>query len=511
MRKLTVLVFLLVLGSAQVAYASSCQSGNATVLQAIPAIAKVFAPLTGVSWQDFANNLAGICAVESGCDPNTKHVLQNGQYSQYQGLYQMNMYEVTKAENYLNQVYPQLQQMAQSGQIPQDAWTFFQQAVQSGRSSGGDRRFLPEYGVILGAAKHIQIQKQLQTQYSGDALRQAAGHMVAQFSGIAESQIAAGNFNAPVTGVAGDARTEAGALSLNRVSGTTLAGAIESAGVSFGSKMVCMMTQMSQVTGGLTTVPKQITPFNAPPFMPGTSPLLSVPYSGVSTLMEDGMLSPASVQPVAPSAANLPPLNPYAPQTTPPASYTSAPVSVTPTTTTAPASASSSSQCTPQYSCTNNTVYYQSNSCSTSVFQKCQYGCSGTICAAAPSSATSSQLSVSNIISTMTGSATSAENAFGALEQLFATSTSIGTTTSLTASSSLFSFVQEGTAISLTTGATTSIAADGEQGFGQPTFATSTYSYSQNVYVPARISPFAQILAQLKNVMYGFISYLQTI
>ena len=111
----------------------------------------------------------------------------------------------------------------------------------------------------------------------------------------------------------------------------------------------------------------------------------------------------------------------------------------------------------------------------------------------------------------MTGSATSADNALGALEQFFATSTSIGTTTSLTSSSSMFSFVEEGTAVSLTTGATSSIDADGSGGFGQPTFASSTYSYSQNVYVPARVSPFTQILGQLENVLHGLLSYLQSI
>jgi hypothetical protein len=205
---------------------------------------------------------------------------------------------------------------------------------------------------------------------------------------------------------------------------------------------------------------------------------------------------------------------PNAPQTTPPASYTTPPQAAQALAASAPTAASSSGQCTPQYSCSNNTVSYQSSSCAISTFQTCQYGCAGTVCAAGtsnPSSGSSGQLSVSNIISTMTGSATSADNALGALEQFFATSTSIGTTTSLTSSSSMFSFVEEGTAVSLTTGATSSIDADGSGGFGQPTFASSTYSYSQNVYVPARVSPFTQILGQLENVLHGLLSYLQSI
>jgi hypothetical protein len=176
--------------------------------------------------------------------------------------------------------------------------------------------------------------------------------------------------------------------------------------------------------------------------------------------------------------------------------------------------ATSGSQCTPQYSCINNAVYYESSSCSTSVFQQCQYGCSGTACAPNPSSASSvlQPLSASNIVSEFTSATASTSNVLGTVfEQLFSTSTSIGTTTSLTSSSSMFSFVSEGDAISLTTGATTSIDGGEAQGFGQPTFASSTYSYSQNVYVPARVSPFTQILNQLENVLHGLLSYLQTI
>lgn len=506
MRKAAIFAAIVVLAYGQVAYAaSSCASGNVTVLQGIPAIAKVFAPLVGANWQNFAQDLAGICAVESKCSPTYPHYLQNGVYSQYQGLYQMNMYEVAKAENYLNQVYPQLQQLAQSGQIPPDAWSFFQQAVQSGRSSSGDRRFLPAYGVILGAAKHIQIQKQLENQYPGDPLRQAAGHMVAQFSGITESKIAAGNFNAAVTGTIGNANTELGALGANRVSGSTVAGAIESAGATYGSCMQAMMTQMSQVTGGLTSVPTVVAPFNAPAYKAGSGPVLSVPYSGVSTLMEMGAIPPSVAPSIAPTTgSSFPSLSTAAPQYVQQPAQTQTTPTTQPSNTTSPvvspSASTSSSLCSPQYYCTNNTVYYRSDSCSTTVFQQCRYGCSGTICTPSPNAATSS-------LNVPTQPLVANSSGYGIL----GTTGAIGTATGIAATSSLSSsldtsVVSIGTAGNPWQNASSSIQSSttSDEQYSGGTFAET---YQEETYA-APVSPFFQVLDQLRLVLNGFLSYL---
>lgn len=282
--------------------AQSNGSGQTRVLQGIPAIARAFAPVGGVNWKDFANVLAGICAVESKCDPNYPHYV-NGSYSQYQGLFQMNMYEVAKAEAALQQMLPQMQAAAASDPEQQKAFDFVKKAIDAARDMSGDRRFHPEYGVILGAAKHIGTNAMLARQYPGDPLRQAAGHLTAQFSGITESKIKSGQFGAPVQGMYGNATTELGALSVNGVAGaTTVAGAIEVAGARYQNVMKGMMARMSQVTNGLTTVPDTVAPFSAPAYQPGTSPVLDQPYNGVSSLMETGYLRPAPAPAFRPSA-----------------------------------------------------------------------------------------------------------------------------------------------------------------------------------------------------------------
>lgn len=282
------------------------------VLQGIPAIARAFAPVGGVKWQDFANVLAGICAVESKCDPTYPHYVNGGKYSQYQGLFQMNMYEVSKAEAALGAMLPQMQAAAASDPEQQKAFDFVKKAIDAARSMSGDRRFHPEYGIILGAAKHIRTNAVLARQYPGDPLRQAAGHLTAQFSGITEGKILRGQFGAPITGTPTDARTEAGALAVNNVVGaSTVANAIEVAAGRYASKMTPVMQRMSQVTSGLTAVPDAVRPFDAPAFQPGTSPILDQSYGGVSTLMESGMLKPTPAPAFTPTSppqtSNIPP------------------------------------------------------------------------------------------------------------------------------------------------------------------------------------------------------------
>lgn len=293
------------------AYAGTADSDR--VLKGIPAIARAFAPVGGVNWQDFAKVLAGICAVESRCDPTYPHYVNGGVYSQYQGLFQMNVAEVARAEQGLQQMLSQMQAAA-TDPDQRKAFDFVKQAIDAARPLSREaRRFHPEYGIILGAAKHIRTNAVLARQYPGKPDWQAAGHLTAQFAGVTERKILAGQFSAPITGTPGDANTEAGALAANKVSGATVADAISDARNQYGRIMVNMMTRMSQVTNGLTTLPTNVDPFQPPSFanQQGTTPVLGVPFSGVSTLMETGMMrpqvAPSFPQTSPPNTSNIPP------------------------------------------------------------------------------------------------------------------------------------------------------------------------------------------------------------
>lgn len=268
-------------------------AGQTRVLRGIPAIAQTFAPIGGVKWQEFAQVLAGICAVESLCSPTYLHYTKDGVYSQYQGLFQMstksNNNQVALAERDLEKMLPRIQQMAQSGQIPVDAYEFVQKAIQAGRSMppNDDKRFHPEYGMVLGAIKHIQINPQLAKEYAGKPLHQAAGHMTAQFSGSVMEKIRRGAFDAPISSA------EAWALGQNKVAGVTVRDAIESAGAQHGKKMDGMMRKMAQVTNDMSLVPTAVEPFNAPPFREGGgSGYPGVSNSPISQLLESGFISP---------------------------------------------------------------------------------------------------------------------------------------------------------------------------------------------------------------------------
>ncbi|MEK7509730.1 MAG: hypothetical protein AAB605_03380 [Patescibacteria group bacterium] len=286
------LIAVLLFSGAETAQALS--GGQVRVLKGIPHIAKVFAPIAGVKWQEFAMVLAGICAVESTCSPTYPHRTPGGGWSQYQGLFQMNNGkdgnggEVRKAENDLQRMLPQIQQLAQSGAIPADAYQHFQEAMQAGQSMGSrDKRFHPEYGVILGAAKHIQINKQLAERYPGQPLHQTAGHLTAQFSGSVQEKIRRGAFGAPISSA------EAWALGQNKVGGATVERAIESAGASWRHKIEPMMQNLAQVTNDMTLAPTAIEPFDAPPFRPGEGGYYpNVSHGPISELLESGFVQP---------------------------------------------------------------------------------------------------------------------------------------------------------------------------------------------------------------------------
>jgi hypothetical protein len=287
------------------------------VLRGIPAIAKVFAPVGGVDWRQFAQVLAGICAVESTCNPNYPHYTSSGAYSQYQGLFQMNMHQVALSEQQLTQMLPQIRQLVASGQIPQEAFRFVELAIRQGeqvRSTTGDRRFLPAYGIVLGAIKHVQLNKQLAERYP-NPVHQAAGHMTAQFSGITEGKIRNRQFTSLIGGAVNAVETEAWALGINirqngqptNLAGVTVHDAIMQASNVYAARMQQMMTRMRNVTGDMSLVPPDVPPFTPPSYQPGSGPLLGVPYSGASTLMEAGLIA----RTLAPTS---PPVSPTLPQ-----------------------------------------------------------------------------------------------------------------------------------------------------------------------------------------------------
>jgi hypothetical protein len=199
---------------------------------------------------------------------------------------------------------------------------------------------------------------------------------------------------------------------------------------------------------------------------------------------------------------------PNAPQTTPPASYTNPPPVVSPSTTVTPTNASSSSSaCTPQYSCSNNTVYYESDSCTRSVFQMCKYGCLGTICAPAPSASSSASLLSQQPLTTSV--ATSAFGILGTtLDQLFATSSAIGTTTSLTLNGSMYSVVPEGTPTSLSGATTSGLSNQASTSQDDAYFAAD---FSQSNYVPQSASPLSRALGELRTALGGFLNYLRSL
>lgn len=201
------------------------------------------------------------------------------------------------------------------------------------------------------------------------------------------------------------------------------------------------------------------------------------------------------------------PANPYGQYATPfpsPTTGTIAPITGTavpvtePVTTIAPGTASGTSQCTPQYYCSNNTVYYQSDSCSTSVFEQCQYGCLGTICAPSPSATSSLNVNTTNTSSN--GSTTPTSSALGS-----SVSPLLNTSLLNSSISTIIAGVQPGQSQSQTTAQPTFVQA-GEDPLGTVTLTTDnpgTYTTSNSLLF--------QLLDSLKSVLNGLLSYLDTL
>jgi hypothetical protein len=162
-----------------------------------------------------------------------------------------------------------------------------------------------------------------------------------------------------------------------------------------------------------------------------------------------------------------------------PTPVTSAP-SVTPTAT------PTTSACTPQYYCSNSKVYYQSSSCSTSVFQTCQYGCLGTTCALATT--TSSSPAPTDI-----------------LRQLISLNAAT-TTASSSLNTSIYTIVQGVLSSQSTTSSQTS------QFTQNPAYTSDTFSsgsQSSGDISSQGYTPLQQLLSTLESLLTGFLSYLR--
>jgi|GEM_PF-3023232 len=168
-----------------------------------------------------------------------------------------------------------------------------------------------------------------------------------------------------------------------------------------------------------------------------------------------------------------------------------APVNTTPTT----------GACSPQYICSNGTVYYQSASCTTSTFQVCQYGCAGTVCATAPANGTTSQAAQNPTITA---------SPLGLLQQFISpattTSTSTATSAPVSLNSNIYTIVQGelGSRSQSTSSASSSF--EGTSGYVQQTF---TGNPSSTAYSNAGYSPLMSLFINLRTTLSNLLTYLQ--
>lgn len=207
----------------------------------------------------------------------------------------------------------------------------------------------------------------------------------------------------------------------------------------------------------------------------------------------------SSVAPAGATGTAAPISSPSAP------TVTAAQPTVSPSTGTTGAAASA---CTPQYYCSNNTVYYKSDSCAVSTFQMCQYGCQGTICAPPPfSSNTSLSVNAQQLASPLTSSGSAIGSPVTIATPVFATSSLIGTAFSSLLSASTSTALQYQNPAQASTSGISYATNSESSSFDSVTLTSNNYAES---YV-APVSPFFQILNQLKGVLSGLLSYLSSL
>ena len=169
------------------------------------------------------------------------------------------------------------------------------------------------------------------------------------------------------------------------------------------------------MNGGSNCADVGYSPTSDDTFIPG--PVSSNPYFGY------GPSPMTSMQPVGTPTAS--------PISTPAAT----PQTSTQTTATQP------QICTPEFSCTNNIMYYKTTSCTTQIYQTCPYGCNGNACNMSSSTSQTTGSSLSSAFSTSTNTNTNsntdtADSASSSVSDILnsyinPTAVEIGTSTSL--------------------------------------------------------------------------------
>ncbi|MDR3571958.1 MAG: hypothetical protein P4L81_07295 [Candidatus Pacebacteria bacterium] len=206
--------------------------------------------------------------------------------------------------------------------------------------------------------------------------------------------------------------------------------------------------------------------------------------------------TPAVVSPTAPSFTS--PGISSIPQTTPQITPTQ------PLSTTATSSSTSGSACTPKYFCSNSTVYYQANSCATSVFQVCNYGCLGTICAPTPAA-----ISSSGVTTQSTGSLSSQLSVPGSIVNPLVATSNSSVALSPLLDSSISTIIQaQAPALNQNQNQNQPTAPAGLAP-SNPTYIHDTLTMNgSNGTVLSSDSPLGGILNQLKAALTSLLSYL---
>ena len=253
------------------------------VLANTPWIAESFCAVAGgrCDSSQYAAYLAGICAVESNCNPTNPHYASRGVYSQYQGIGQTNVPQMLQLNQRLNSYLADMRQAVDEGRLSPEAYSATSDSVNRGREmlatlraealkqgvdlndiriSGQtsqqrrvlenlrstDPRYDAGYGTILIAARHTPYISTIQNKYSDDLLLQASAGLTVQFSNGIANKISRDNWNSKLT--TGPNSEYWASCTQNKACGSTVSGAVNGAYNRYGTKMERMMRQMVAVT-----------------------------------------------------------------------------------------------------------------------------------------------------------------------------------------------------------------------------------------------------------------------
>lgn len=182
----------------------------------------------------------------------------------------------------------------------------------------------------------------------------------------------------------------------------------------------------------------------------------------------------------------------------------------TPAPTPAPTTPPPSNICTPQFTCSNGTMYYRTSSCTTQPYEVCERGCAGNICATATSSVRSTSTPIFDLFgspsspiprSDATKQATSTIDLINALADPTSTNAPTSTPFVLTLDGRDIVMLQ----VRPVSQAGENISPDTAYFPPQPqqTFTSSDLSGSPTLspYPPPQISTFQSVLADLKIIV----------